>query len=281
MLAGISSAVGPAWITVDDDDLLRHLVDTGRRTLGLRNHAAMPTSERNSFMKTAVVTGGASGIGQAIAARLARRRASCRDDRSAGLGGRLRLHRRRHRPSSGRRRARQDPHAARPCLDSGECGWARRVLTLHRHIVRRLAAGDQRQPARRLPLLPSHHSRDGRRGLGPDREHQLVEHALGCGAHDALRRGQVGRQRADQIAGARVRAQRHHRQRHPAGLHRHADVARRRKARRHEFRAGARDDAGAPEGRPEDIAAACAFLVSEEAGYITGQILGVNGGRNT
>ena len=34
-------------------------------------------------------------------------------------------------------------------------------------------------------------------------------------------------------------------------------------------------------GRPEDIAAACAFLVSEDAGYITGQILGVNGGRNT
>ena len=34
-------------------------------------------------------------------------------------------------------------------------------------------------------------------------------------------------------------------------------------------------------GRPEDIAAACAFLVSEESGYITGQILGVNGGRNT
>ena len=30
-----------------------------------------------------------------------------------------------------------------------------------------------------------------------------------------------------------------------------------------------------------DIAAACAFFVSEEAGYITGQILGVNGGRNT
>jgi NAD(P)-dependent dehydrogenase (short-subunit alcohol dehydrogenase family) len=34
-------------------------------------------------------------------------------------------------------------------------------------------------------------------------------------------------------------------------------------------------------GRPEDIAAACAFLVSDEASYITGQILGVNGGRNT
>jgi NAD(P)-dependent dehydrogenase (short-subunit alcohol dehydrogenase family) len=34
-------------------------------------------------------------------------------------------------------------------------------------------------------------------------------------------------------------------------------------------------------GRPEDIAAACAFLVSEEASYVTGQIIGVNGGRNT
>jgi NAD(P)-dependent dehydrogenase (short-subunit alcohol dehydrogenase family) len=34
-------------------------------------------------------------------------------------------------------------------------------------------------------------------------------------------------------------------------------------------------------GRPEDIAYACAFLVSEEASYITGQIIGVNGGRNT
>jgi 2-hydroxycyclohexanecarboxyl-CoA dehydrogenase len=34
-------------------------------------------------------------------------------------------------------------------------------------------------------------------------------------------------------------------------------------------------------GRPEDIAAATAFLVSDEAGYITGQVIGVNGGRNT
>jgi 2-hydroxycyclohexanecarboxyl-CoA dehydrogenase len=32
-------------------------------------------------------------------------------------------------------------------------------------------------------------------------------------------------------------------------------------------------------GTPEDIAAACAFLASEEAGYITGQVIGVNGGR--
>jgi 2-hydroxycyclohexanecarboxyl-CoA dehydrogenase len=32
-------------------------------------------------------------------------------------------------------------------------------------------------------------------------------------------------------------------------------------------------------GRPEDVAAACAFLASDEAGYITGQTLSVNGGR--
>lgn len=34
-------------------------------------------------------------------------------------------------------------------------------------------------------------------------------------------------------------------------------------------------------GRPEDIAAATAFLVSDEASYVTGQVIGVNGGRNT
>jgi 2-hydroxycyclohexanecarboxyl-CoA dehydrogenase len=32
-------------------------------------------------------------------------------------------------------------------------------------------------------------------------------------------------------------------------------------------------------GRPEDIANACAFLVSEDSGYVTAQIIGVNGGR--
>ena len=32
-------------------------------------------------------------------------------------------------------------------------------------------------------------------------------------------------------------------------------------------------------GRPEDMAAAIAFLASDEAGYITGHTLSVNGGR--
>jgi 2-hydroxycyclohexanecarboxyl-CoA dehydrogenase len=34
-------------------------------------------------------------------------------------------------------------------------------------------------------------------------------------------------------------------------------------------------------GLPEDIAATCSFLCGDEAGYITGQLIGVNGGRNT
>lgn len=33
------------------------------------------------------------------------------------------------------------------------------------------------------------------------------------------------------------------------------------------------------EGRPQDIAGAVAWLASEEAGYVTGQVIGVNGGR--
>ena len=31
-------------------------------------------------------------------------------------------------------------------------------------------------------------------------------------------------------------------------------------------------------GQPADIAGACAFLASDDASYVTGQILGVNGG---
>jgi NAD(P)-dependent dehydrogenase (short-subunit alcohol dehydrogenase family) len=55
---------------------------------------------------------------------------------------------------------------------------------------------------------------------------------------------------------------------------------------RGEFGEGGIDDAVARTpvrraGLPEDVAAACSFLCSDEAAYITGQIIGVNGGRNT
>ncbi len=55
---------------------------------------------------------------------------------------------------------------------------------------------------------------------------------------------------------------------------------------RGEFGPGGVDDAIARTpvrraGRPEDVAAMCSFLCREEASYVTGQIIGVNGGRNT
>lgn len=79
-----------------------------------------------------------------------------------------------------------------------------------------------------------------------------------------------------------VRPARHHRQCGAARLHRHPDVAQSRTARlsRRHRKADPADPVRRM-GLPEDIAAACAFFISEEAGYITGQILGVNGGRNT
>lgn len=45
VVGGIAGAVGPAWITIDDHDLLGHLVETGRRTLGLRAPRRSPASE--------------------------------------------------------------------------------------------------------------------------------------------------------------------------------------------------------------------------------------------
>ena len=60
----------------------------------------------------------------------------------------------------------------------------------------------------------------------------------------------------------------------------------RRSAEDGRFRGGTLDDVAKTLpvrriGQPDDIAAACAYLVSDEAGYVTGQIIGVNGGRVT
>lgn len=44
VVGGIAGAVGPAWVNIDDQDLLGHLVETGRRTLGLRAPRRSPTA---------------------------------------------------------------------------------------------------------------------------------------------------------------------------------------------------------------------------------------------
>ncbi len=119
--------------------------------------------------------------------------------------------------------------------------------------------------------------------LGAHRQHLLVQRAVRAAVHDALRRGQVGGQRPDQVARTRTGPGRITVNAVPPGF---IDTPMLRKAESRELLGGTVEEhiQRTPVrrvGRPEDIAAACAFLVSEEAGYITGQILGVNGGRNT
>ena len=118
--------------------------------------------------------------------------------------------------------------------------------------------------------------------MGAHRQHLIVEHAFRRGLHVALRGGQIGGQRADQSlaleygpSGITVNAV-------PPGF---IDTPMLRNAEAQGFLGDVEQTIAGPRfagwASPEDIAAACAFLVSEEAGYITGQILGVNGGRNT
>lgn len=49
VFAGMAGAVGPMWVQLDDDALAKHLVDAGRRTLGLRRRpSSKALTERKS-----------------------------------------------------------------------------------------------------------------------------------------------------------------------------------------------------------------------------------------
>ena len=139
---------------------------------------------------------------------------------------------RRHRPRRRRRGPRQGARGARTDRDHGHQRRPRRVRVLHGHHDRELGAHPRRQPDRDVPLPAGRRSRHARGALGPDGHDLVVERAVGCPAHGALRRVEGRRDRADQGARARARAARDHGQQHPAGRDRHADVAPRRGRRR-------------------------------------------------
>ena len=67
---------------------------------------------------------------------------------------------------------------------------------------------------------------------------------------------------------------RHPHQRHPAGRHRHADAV-----RKPDVKSGAEHIAPSEVGKPADIAAAVAFLASDDAAFVQGTGLIVDGGR--
>ena len=120
-------------------------------------------------------------------------------------------------------------------------------------------------------------------GLGTDRQHLLVEHALGVAVHVgtyvAAKSAVNGLTKSLALeygpSGITVNAV-------PPGF---IDTPMLRSAEARGYLGDVQENIQRTPvrrmGKPEDIAAACSFLISEEAGYITGQILGVNGGRNT
>ena len=199
-------------------------------------------------------------------------------------GRRSRFHRRRHRPVAGRCRAVGDPRPAGAGHRSGQRRRAWTGSSVSTNIdVRGLAAGDRRQPQRRLPHDPGGAARHGRGRVGTHRQHLVVEHAFRRALHGVTTwrpsprstdspsrwRWSTGR------AGSRS-----------TPCRRVSSIPRCCATPRNNGFLGdiEKTIAATPVrrmGKPEDIAAACAFLMSEEAGYITGQILGVNGGRNT
>ncbi len=236
-------------------------------------------------MKNAVVTGGGSGIGAGDRQSAARRRLSRRDARPEPVRCRVRLHRRRHRPRRDRRGPDRDPHPSwvRSSILVNAAGldgfkqfhdidferW-QRVIDVNLngvfHCIQAVLPDMVEAGWGRIVNISSSSTHSGTPYMAP------------------LRRGQVRRQRTDQDASrwstGRAASRSTPCRRASSTPRCCARPQSKRLPRRHR-----QDHRTATPvrriGKPEDIAAACAFLISEEAGYITGQILGVNGGRNT
>ena len=235
-----------------------------------------------------LVTGASRGIGRAVALALAR------DGFDLALGY---LRRKPEAEQAASEIAGLGREASLLCFDVADReACAEAIAARHREPRRVLGRGQQRRHPRRRALR-----RALGRGLGPRAAHQprrLLQRAAAAGAadgaraprrphrHDLLGRRHLGQSRADQLRGLEGGADRRHasrsrsswpRGRSPSTAWRPAG------SRRRCWRGPIRRRS--PQlvplqrlGTPDDVAAAVAFLFSAGAGYITAQVLSVNGG---
>ncbi len=177
-----------------------------------------------------------------------------------------------------RRRAhgRRDANALWKAGHTGAQRRRRYRAQLPGDLARRMAPPDRHRSFRHLLLCPGGCSRHGRGRLWPDREPGL--HGRPARRHRAGRLwcGQGRRHRPDKSHGSGAGALRITANALAPGAIETALVARMHSEEtRHVYRAGIPLDRY---GTPNETAAAAVFLASEQARYVTGQILGVDGG---
>ena len=167
--------------------------------------------------RVAVVTGGGSGMGEATCHELGRRghRVAVLDldagaqrvasDLRPTDATRSSCSGRCHRPARRRGRVRQGARELGPVGHPGDQCRHVRVRAVHRHQPSDVGAGDRRESHGHVPLLPGRDTRHGDRELGPHRDDFVVERAAGISVDGTLRGRQRRGDRADQIAGPRIR----------------------------------------------------------------------------
>ena len=246
--------------------------------------------------RVAIVTGAARGIGAA----------------TARAAGRRRLRRRRRRPGRGRGartrwtaiaatggralavgadvadadagggRGRPGRRRARPADRPGQQRRRPPGQPAVQDDRRGLGHGPGRPPAGRVPDEPGRAEVHDRAAVGPHRQ-PLLHLGAGQPRPGQLRGGQGRHAGLHQDARDRAGPVRRHGERDRAGLHRdrhdrgHRGPGRRRLRRRSRRRRPTQIPVRRV-GQPEDVAHVVSFLVSEGAGFVSGQVIYVAGG---